>query len=96
MTRRVGQLPKEDRPTLGKRANQIKQGLTVAYQERAAAIRTIEMKRQIASGTGVEAMRTQPTRAVATIKSLLEEDLPQDRLRGRFAGGEVGRCQTRS
>jgi phenylalanyl-tRNA synthetase alpha chain len=47
----VVELPREERPAFGKRANQVKQELTVAHEERAAAIRTIEMEAQIASGS---------------------------------------------
>jgi len=49
-TRRVGELPKEDRPAFGKRANQIKQELTAAYKEKATAIQAAEMEQQIAAG----------------------------------------------
>jgi phenylalanyl-tRNA synthetase alpha chain len=50
MTRRVGELPREDRPAFGKRANQIKQELTAAYDEKAAQVKAAEMEQQIAAG----------------------------------------------
>jgi phenylalanyl-tRNA synthetase alpha chain len=50
MTRRVGELPREERPAFGKRANQIKQELAAAYQEKAASIKAVEMEQQIAAG----------------------------------------------
>jgi phenylalanyl-tRNA synthetase alpha chain len=50
ITRRVGELPKEERPAFGKRANEIKQELTAAYEEKAAVIKAAEMEQQIATG----------------------------------------------
>ncbi len=50
ITRRVGELPKESRPTFGKRANQVKQELTAAYETKAIAVKAAELERQIASG----------------------------------------------
>lgn len=50
MTRRVGELPREGRPAFGKRANQIKQELAAAYQEKAVSIKAVEMEQQIAAG----------------------------------------------
>jgi phenylalanyl-tRNA synthetase alpha chain len=50
ITRRVGELPKEERPAFGKRANQIKQELTAAYEKKAAVIKAAEMEQQIATG----------------------------------------------
>jgi phenylalanyl-tRNA synthetase alpha chain len=50
MTRRVGELPPEQRPRFGRRANEIKQELTAAYEEREAAIKAEEMAREIAAG----------------------------------------------
>jgi phenylalanyl-tRNA synthetase alpha chain len=50
MTRRVGELPPEQRPDFGRRANEIKQELTDAFQEKETAIRTAEMAREIAAG----------------------------------------------
>ena len=50
MTRRVGELSREERPAFGKRANQIKQELAAAYQEKAASIKAVEMEQQIAAG----------------------------------------------
>lgn len=50
ITRRVGELPKESRPAFGKRANQVKQELTAAYERKATAVKAAEMERQIAAG----------------------------------------------
>jgi len=50
ITRRVGELPKESRPAFGKRANQVKQELTGAYERKATAIKADEMERRIATG----------------------------------------------
>jgi len=50
ITRRVGELPKESRPAFGKRANQVKQELTAAYERKATAVKADEMERQIATG----------------------------------------------
>ena len=50
ITRRVGELPKEERPAFGKRANEIKKELTNAYEERAAAVKAAEMEQAIATG----------------------------------------------
>ena len=50
VTRRVGELPKEERPTFGKRANQVKQELTASYETKAAEIKAAEMEQQIATG----------------------------------------------
>jgi phenylalanyl-tRNA synthetase alpha chain len=50
MTRRVGELPAEQRPEFGRRANEVKQELTAAYAEREAVIKAEEMAREIAAG----------------------------------------------
>jgi len=50
MTRRVSELPKDERPAFGKRANQVKQELTVAYQEKAVDIKAAELEQNIAAG----------------------------------------------
>jgi phenylalanyl-tRNA synthetase alpha chain len=50
ITRRVVELPREERPTFGKRANQVKQELIAAHEERALAVRAIEMEERIAAG----------------------------------------------
>ncbi len=50
MTRRVGELSKEERPVFGRRANEIKQELTAAYEEKEAAIKAAEMEQEIAAG----------------------------------------------
>jgi phenylalanyl-tRNA synthetase alpha chain len=48
--RRVAELPKEERPLFGQRANQLKQELETAHEQRAAAIRAREMEQALASG----------------------------------------------
>jgi len=50
MLRRVGELPPEERPTFGKRANELKQQLEAAYQDKAAAIRAAELEQSMAEG----------------------------------------------
>ena len=50
MTRRVGELPKEDRPVFGRRANEIKRELEAAYQHQAQAIKAAEMEVALAEG----------------------------------------------
>jgi len=50
ITRRVGELPKGSRPAFGKRANQVKQELTAAYERKATVVKAAEMERQIATG----------------------------------------------
>jgi phenylalanyl-tRNA synthetase alpha chain len=50
MTRRVGELPKEDRPVFGRRANEIKRELEAAYQHQAQAIKAAEMEKVLAEG----------------------------------------------
>jgi phenylalanyl-tRNA synthetase alpha chain len=49
--RLVGQMPKEDRPAYGQRVNQIKQGLTQAYEARLDEIRHAEVAERLASET---------------------------------------------
>ena len=48
-TRRVGELPPEERPQFGRRVNEIKQELESAYEERAAELRAAELEAQLAS-----------------------------------------------
>jgi phenylalanyl-tRNA synthetase alpha chain len=50
MLRRVAELPKEERPVFGQRANQLKQELEAAYAQRAAAIKAAEMDQEMAAG----------------------------------------------
>ena len=49
ITRQVGKLSPEDRPLFGKRVNQIKKELEVAYQERQNSVRAAEMLSQLAA-----------------------------------------------
>ena len=46
MLRRVSELPKEERPAFGQRANQLRQELEVAYEAKATAIKAAEMERR--------------------------------------------------
>jgi len=48
MLRRVGELPKEERPTFGKRANQLKQELEAAFAKKEAAINAAELEAAMA------------------------------------------------
>jgi phenylalanyl-tRNA synthetase alpha chain len=48
MLRRVGELPKEERPVFGQRANQLKQELEAAYEQKAQAIKAVEMEQALA------------------------------------------------
>ncbi|MGQ9502201.1 MAG: phenylalanine--tRNA ligase subunit alpha [Anaerolineae bacterium] len=48
--RRVGELPKEERPAFGQHANQVKQQLESAYEERARFIKAQEMEKSLAEG----------------------------------------------
>ncbi len=50
MLRRVGELPKDQRPAFGRRANEIKQALEAAYTEREADIKAAELARDLAGG----------------------------------------------
>jgi phenylalanyl-tRNA synthetase alpha chain len=46
-TRQVGQLTPEERPVFGRRANEIKQALELAYEERQAELRAAELHAQM-------------------------------------------------
>lgn len=48
--RSVGSLPPEERPTVGQRANQIKQRLEAAYDARAEAVRQDQLARELETG----------------------------------------------
>lgn len=48
-TRKVGQLPVEDRPAFGQRINEIKQALTEAYTARQATLKAKELQARIAA-----------------------------------------------
>jgi len=50
MLRRVGELPKEERPAFGKRANELRKELEVAYEAKAAAIKAVELEQTMAEG----------------------------------------------
>jgi phenylalanyl-tRNA synthetase alpha chain len=50
MLRRVGELPKEERPTFGRRANEIKVELEAAYEVQAGVIKAAEMEKALAEG----------------------------------------------
>jgi phenylalanyl-tRNA synthetase alpha chain len=62
MLRRVAELPKEERPAFGQRANQLKQELEAAYEQQATTIRSAELERNMAEG-GLDV--TLPGRPVA-------------------------------
>ncbi|MDX1615998.1 MAG: phenylalanine--tRNA ligase subunit alpha [Candidatus Promineifilaceae bacterium] len=49
LTRRVGQLPPEERPTFGRRVNAIKEELETAYEQRLASVRAAELEAELAS-----------------------------------------------
>ena len=49
MLRRVSELPKEDRPIFGQRANQLKKELEAAYDQRAQTVKAAEMAESMAA-----------------------------------------------
>jgi len=51
MLRRVGELPREERPAFGKRANQIKRELEATFEAREAEIKSIELEKAFAAGS---------------------------------------------
>jgi phenylalanyl-tRNA synthetase alpha chain len=50
LLRRVGELPKEERPAFGRRANEIKVALEAAYEERAQQIKAAELEKSLERG----------------------------------------------
>jgi phenylalanyl-tRNA synthetase alpha chain len=50
MLRRVSELPKEERPTSGQRANQLRKELEAAYEAKAAVIKAVEMEQVLTTG----------------------------------------------
>ncbi len=48
MLRRIGELPREDRPAFGQRGNQLRQELEALYEQKAAAIKAKEMAQTLA------------------------------------------------
>ncbi len=50
LLRRVGELPKEERPAFGQRANQAKRALEAAYEERAQQVKAAELKASLRQG----------------------------------------------
>jgi phenylalanyl-tRNA synthetase alpha chain len=50
MLRRIGELPPEERPVFGQRANQLKRELETAYEEKASAIKAAELEQGLAAG----------------------------------------------
>ncbi|GAB4542092.1 MAG: phenylalanine--tRNA ligase subunit alpha [Anaerolineae bacterium] len=50
LIRRVGELPREERPHFGQRANQIKSDLEMAYDRQAQVIKAAEMEKALAEG----------------------------------------------
>jgi phenylalanyl-tRNA synthetase alpha chain len=49
MTRQIGQLDPEDRPTFGRRINDVKNELEAAYQDRLAVVRAAELESELAA-----------------------------------------------
>ncbi len=47
--RRVGELPREERPAFGQRANEMKRELEAAYEKRAQALKAAEMQKALAT-----------------------------------------------
>jgi phenylalanyl-tRNA synthetase alpha chain len=50
LLRRVGELPKEERPAFGRRANEVKVSLEAAYEETAQQIKAAELEKQLRYG----------------------------------------------
>ncbi len=50
MLRRVSELPKEERPTFGQRANQIKKELEAAFEDKNSAVKAAELEEAMAAG----------------------------------------------
>jgi len=50
MLRRVGELPREERPAFGRRANEIKRELEAAYETRQAEVKALELEKAFAEG----------------------------------------------
>ncbi len=48
-TRRIGQLPPEERPQFGRRVNEIKEALEEAYEDQAARLRAKELEAKMAA-----------------------------------------------
>src|SRR5512137_2260161 len=48
--RRVGELPREERPAFGQRANEVKRELEAAHEKRAQALKAAEMQKELAAG----------------------------------------------
>jgi len=62
LVRRVGELPREERPAFGQRANEIKRELEAAYEKQAQLLKAAEMEKALAEG-GIDV--TLPGRPVA-------------------------------
>ena len=50
LLRRVGELPREERPAFGRRANEIKGELEAAYQDRADVVKATELEKSLREG----------------------------------------------
>jgi phenylalanyl-tRNA synthetase alpha chain len=50
LIRRVGELPKEERPAFGRRANEVKVELDAAYERQAQILKAAEMEKALAEG----------------------------------------------
>ncbi len=51
MLRRVGELPREDRPVFGKRANEIKREMEAAFEARKSEVKAFEMEKAFTEGS---------------------------------------------
>jgi phenylalanyl-tRNA synthetase alpha chain len=47
LLRRVGELPREERPAFGRRANEVKNELEVAYEEKEGQIKAAELEKSL-------------------------------------------------
>lgn len=50
LLRRVGELPREERPAFGRRANEVKNELEVAYEEKEGQIKAAELEKSLREG----------------------------------------------
>jgi phenylalanyl-tRNA synthetase alpha chain len=62
LLRRVGELPKEERPAFGRRANEVKQALEAAYEARADQVKAAELERSLRQGAIDVTMPGRPLR----------------------------------
>ena len=62
LLRRVGELPKEERPAFGRRANEVKQALEAAYEARDRQVKTHELQRSLRQGAIDVTLPSRPLR----------------------------------